>query len=356
MGDHGSRAREDVGLRDKAVDACIRGDRRQRLRVEVRADCDEDLAVDRGERVEQVAEPLETAEGHRPQRRVDEGRPRVVLAAGVGDADRLDARAGRRGLRLQRGGADVEVRPAIGTEQRVRLDARAFPQRRHVRERMPEHVQRCARAEAVVVRRNPARRGDDRRRELARFVDDRVGMPFVRDGVEVVEPCRCFQSREARGEHQLPPPGDGNRVELERRLARRELPVELGGREPDAEGGESLGLEARPVFGAGRERHLVAGAGDGARQWQHGQDVAVAGRRREEDSHPRRSSRLDSQHGSPLVGDAPGPEPEARELRLPVLRRDVARDERTCVDRPGRRRVQAPSCTHGLRSRCQKAR
>src|SRR5215813_5481757 len=43
--------------------------------------------------------------------------------------------------------------------------------------------------------------------------------------------------------------------------------------------------------------------------------------------------------GGALVGDAAGAEPQGGELRLSVLRRDAARDERARADRAGRRRL-----------------
>src|SRR5580765_2947016 len=51
----------------------------------------------------------------------------------------------------------------------------------------------------------------------------------------------------------------------------------------------------------------------------------------------------------PLVDDATRAELEARELRLSVLRRDAARDERARAGRTGGRRLEAPPRAPGVR-------
>src|SRR6266576_1398991 len=61
-------------------------------------------------------------------------------------------------------------------------------------------------------------------------------------------------------------------------------------------------------------------------------------------------------HDRSLVDDAPRPEPQACELRLPALRRNAARDERPRIDRAGRRRLEAAACPHGVRPRGTAAR
>src|SRR3954454_4211944 len=60
--------------------------------------------------------------------------------------------------------------------------------------------------------------------------------------------------------------------------------------------------------------------------------------------------------GGTLVGDAAGAEPEACELRVPVLRRDAPRDERARADRARGRRLAAAARAPRVRRRGAQAR
>src|SRR6478672_4362422 len=61
-------------------------------------------------------------------------------------------------------------------------------------------------------------------------------------------------------------------------------------------------------------------------------------------------------HARPVVDDEARAEPEGGDLRVPVLRRDAARDERARADRPRGRRVEAAPRAHGVRRRGAAAR
>ena len=162
------------------------------------------------------------------------------------------------------------------------------------------------------------RAGEDARRELGRcrHRDDEPRQPEP-------ESAHVVEVDDEERQDDAVPEGVHHAAELEQPDVARQLRIE--GPPPPAQVGTGIG-SGRDNLGSSERRYARMLRG---------------------------YSRL---HGRSVVDDASRAEPESGKLRLPVVRRDAARDERARADRTRGRRLETAARPSGLRGRGSQAR
>ena len=285
MAHHRGRRAQDLRLRHPPLHPRVDGHRPELLGRPPVADRDQDVRLDRGERLERVAVELgEEVRARRlgAERDVDE-RAVAVARGGRGRVRVAEAGDRRRAGRVERRGREREQR---GVAQRLQLLVGLQPGERPQLLQRPRGEQQRPRvaverghevdAEAHLRHAEPLR--GDRRGELHRLADDDVRPPRLDQREHAGQRRAAVHADEEVADHVggvgLAPP--------DRRECLGDVRVAGGadGREGQAGalGGAANGL------GAG-DPHVVARAHAGAREREQRPEVAASARRREEDPH-----------------------------------------------------------------------